>query len=324
MVNLEAVPSRPCLAGSAGKSARFFCVERENDIIVCCLIHSFPIQHPTAPSAAPLQAQPANRPTPTANNPPPPPMAPPSSPSSPSRPGEEERLASYKPGSIRHVRLMNFLTYSDVEFNPGPRLNMVVGPNGTGKSTILCAICLGLGGEPPLLGRADDARTFIMHEKERAVICITLAPTVDPATGRFGPVHTVRRVIDRSKGSDRGRGKGASTFYVNDQVVPKRDVIRLVTETYHIAVDNLCTFLPQDRVGSFSGFDSKALLRETEKSMSGSKHLFHQHEELIERERDIRTSSGSVETIADKLRQLEEESKLLEKEKERMQERKGE
>lgn len=251
----------------------------------------------------------------------PPPMAPPSS---PSQPGEEERLASYKPGSIRHVRLMNFLTYSDVEFNPGPRLNMVVGPNGTGKSTILCAICLGLGGEPPLLGRADDARTFIMHEKERAVICITLAPTVDPATGRFGPVHTVRRVIDRSKGSDRGRGKGASTFYVNDQVVPKRDVIRLVTETYHIAVDNLCTFLPQDRVGSFSGFDSKALLRETEKSMSGSKHLFHQHEELIERERDIRTSSGSVETIADKLRQLEEESKLLEKEKERMQERKGE
>jgi len=27
----------------------------------------------------------------------------------------------YKPGSIRRVRLKNFLTYNNVEFNPGPR-----------------------------------------------------------------------------------------------------------------------------------------------------------------------------------------------------------
>ncbi|KAL7447892.1 hypothetical protein ACHAWC_000188, partial [Mediolabrus comicus] len=70
----------------------------------------------------------------------------------------EERNQQYKPGSIKRVKLKNFLTYDAVEFFPGPRLNVVVGPNGTGKSTILCAICLGLGGQPPLLGRADDAR----------------------------------------------------------------------------------------------------------------------------------------------------------------------
>ena len=27
----------------------------------------------------------------------------------------------YKPGSIRRVRLKNFLTYNNVEFQPGPR-----------------------------------------------------------------------------------------------------------------------------------------------------------------------------------------------------------
>jgi len=200
------------------------------------------------------------------------------------------------------------------------RLNVVIGPNGTGKSTILCAICLGLGGEPPLLGRADDARTFIMHEQELAIIEIELAPTRD-ADGRPGPVNTVRRLIERSKGTERGRGKGASTFYINGEVVNKKEVIKLVQETYKLSVDNLCTFLPQDRVGSFSGFDAKQLLIETEKSMSGSKHLFKQHEELIVMEQEIRQSTGSVETIGDKLKTLEEEAQGLELQKEKMEER---
>ena len=55
---------------------------------------------------------------------------------------------SYQPGSIVRVELKNFVTYTAVEFFPGPSLNMVIGPNGTGKSTLVCAICLGLGWGP--------------------------------------------------------------------------------------------------------------------------------------------------------------------------------
>lgn len=54
----------------------------------------------------------------------------------------------HQPGSIVRVKLTNFVTYTDVEFHPGPSLNMVIGPNGTGKSTLVCAICLGLGWGP--------------------------------------------------------------------------------------------------------------------------------------------------------------------------------
>lgn len=54
----------------------------------------------------------------------------------------------YQPGSIVRVELKNFVTYTAVEFFPGPSLNMVIGPNGTGKSTLVCAICLGLGWGP--------------------------------------------------------------------------------------------------------------------------------------------------------------------------------
>ena len=52
------------------------------------------------------------------------------------------------PGSIVRIQLKNFVTYDWVEFRPGPYLNMILGPNGTGKSSIACAICLGLNWPP--------------------------------------------------------------------------------------------------------------------------------------------------------------------------------
>ena len=54
----------------------------------------------------------------------------------------------YKPGAIKRIKVTNFVTYTSAEFFPGPKLNMVIGPNGTGKSTLVCAICLGLGWGP--------------------------------------------------------------------------------------------------------------------------------------------------------------------------------
>jgi hypothetical protein len=37
------------------------------------------------------------------------------------RPTQEEKDTYYKPGSIKRVKLTNFLTYDAVEFFPGPR-----------------------------------------------------------------------------------------------------------------------------------------------------------------------------------------------------------
>lgn len=54
-------------------------------------------------------------------------------------------ISSYLPGSIVRICCQNFLTYDFVQFSPGARMNMILGPNGTGKSTIACAISIGLG-----------------------------------------------------------------------------------------------------------------------------------------------------------------------------------
>jgi len=44
---------------------------------------------------------------------------------------------------------------------PGPNLNMIVGANGTGKSSIVCAICLGLAGKTATLGRGDKVNSRV-------------------------------------------------------------------------------------------------------------------------------------------------------------------
>lgn len=72
----------------------------------------------------------------------------------------------YKPGAIIRIKVANFVTYTSAEFHPGPKLNMVIGPNGTGKSTLVCAICLGLGWGPqvclPTLRECFPRPTLIM------------------------------------------------------------------------------------------------------------------------------------------------------------------
>ncbi|KAI7902561.1 uncharacterized protein BX663DRAFT_62074 [Cokeromyces recurvatus] len=77
-------------------------------------------------------------------------------------------------GSIVKITLVNFVTYDYCEIYPGPQMNMIIGPNGTGKSTIVCAIALGLGGNPNLLGRAKNIAEFVKTGEDEATISIEL------------------------------------------------------------------------------------------------------------------------------------------------------
>jgi len=59
----------------------------------------------------------------------------------------------YRVGSIYRVKMKNFLTYDECEVFPGPKLNVVIGPNGTGKSTMTHAICLACCGSAGDVGK---------------------------------------------------------------------------------------------------------------------------------------------------------------------------
>lgn len=53
-------------------------------------------------------------------------------------------------------------------------MNVIIGPNGTGKSTIVCAIVLGLGGKPSTIGRAIHVADYVKRGCEEAKIEIHL------------------------------------------------------------------------------------------------------------------------------------------------------
>lgn len=57
---------------------------------------------------------------------------------------------------------------------PGEFLNIIIGPNGTGKSTIVAAIILGMGGHCKLLSRSKDISDFVKNGKSKAIIEIEL------------------------------------------------------------------------------------------------------------------------------------------------------
>lgn len=84
---------------------------------------------------------------------------------------------------------------------------MIIGPNGTGKSTIVCAIALGLGGTPALLGRAKNIAEFVKTGEDEAMIQIELKRT----GGR--PNAVIQRTIQKSNNQSSWRLDGMSSVF---------------------------------------------------------------------------------------------------------------
>ena len=173
-------------------------------------------------------------------------------------------FTSFVEGSIVKITLTNFVTYDYCEIFPGPQMNMIIGPNGTGKSTIVCAIALGLGGPPSLLGRAKNIAEFVKTGEEEATIAIELK--------KVGVRNIVIQRIFR-------RTDNQNTWRINGKVETQREVLQTVRK-FNIQVDNLCQFLPQDRVAEFAELSPSQLLERTQ-SATGETELHGMQQKLM-------------------------------------------
>ncbi|KAG6580329.1 Structural maintenance of chromosomes protein 5 [Phytophthora cinnamomi] len=205
----------------------------------------------------------------------------------------------YVDGSIFRVKLHNFLTYSDAEFFPGPRLNLILGPNGTGKSSIVCALCVGLAGSTRLLGRADKVGQFVRHEKESGFTEIELF------------FERGNKVIRRNIFRD-----NKSTWQVNGRDSTLKNVAGIM-EAAKIQIDNLCQFLPQDKVGEFSRMNAVQLLKATENAITDS-DLAAKHDEIIELQNSMSDKGRELEHARAALELKKSENAQRQKEVERI------
>uniref|UniRef100_A0A8C6GZ28 Structural maintenance of chromosomes protein 5 n=1 Tax=Mus spicilegus TaxID=10103 RepID=A0A8C6GZ28_MUSSI len=197
-------------------------------------------------------------------------------------------------GSIVRIAMENFLTYDICEVCPGPHLNMIIGANGTGKSSIVCAICLGLAGKPAFMGRADKVGFFVKRGCSKGLVEIELFRT----SGNL----IITREIDVIKNQ--------SFWFINKKPVTQKIVEEQVA-ALNIQVGNLCQFLPQDKVGEFAKLSKIELLEATEKSV-GPPEMHRYHCELKnfrEKEKQLETSCKEKTEYLEKMVQRNERYK---------------
>ena len=187
------------------------------------------------------------------------------------RTGSRHHPSEYKPGAVMKVKLHNFMTYSDVEMEPGPRLNVILGPNGTGKSSFVCALAMGLAAPTKILGRADKVAEFVKRGEEKGWCEITL---------RSNDIERPLKVRRELKRSD-----GTSQYKLNGVPVGQ-DRVKTEIKKLGCQLDNLCQFLPQDRVVAFAQLKPTQLLTETQKAIGDGK-LDEEHKDLIKSKNDI-------------------------------------
>ena len=178
---------------------------------------------------------------------------------------DEAGQNQWQPGAIVRVKLSNFVTYENAEFFPGPNLNMVIGPNGTGKSSLVCAICLGLGWGPKHLGRAGEVGEFVKHNMNDAQIEIELQRRPNEPKNHVVKLRIIRDGNNREWWLD---GKRTSLKAVQE-----------LTKSLSIQVDNLCQFLPQDKVSGFAALSPVELLQQTQRA-AAPEQMLNWHEKL--------------------------------------------
>ncbi|KAF8759967.1 P-loop containing nucleoside triphosphate hydrolase protein [Rhizoctonia solani] len=210
------------------------------------------------------------------------------------------------PGSIVGIRLHNFLTYDDVDFRCGPHLNMLIGANGTGKSSIAGAIAIGLGGTPNVLGRQSEIQGFVKNGKKDGFVEIELK----------GPTGEPNLVIKRTLTSL----NKSSKFFLNGEPTGIREV-KIKLAELNVQVTNLCSaFLPQDKVSEFANMTPLKILQETQRA-AGDPNLTQWHETLIENSKELKLAREILDSDKRELQHLESQNAAQEAQVERYKQR---
>uniref|UniRef100_A0A3Q3MHI9 Structural maintenance of chromosomes protein 5 n=1 Tax=Labrus bergylta TaxID=56723 RepID=A0A3Q3MHI9_9LABR len=208
--------------------------------------------------------------------------------------GGTVREGNFVEGSILRITMRNFLTYDHSVVLPGPNLNMIVGANGTGKSSIVCAICLGLAGKTAILGRGDKVGLYVKRGCNKGSVELELYKN-------DGNIVINREIhVENNQSLWMLNGKHCNQKTVEEEV-----------KALHIQVGNLCQFLPQEKVGEFAKMSKIELLEATEKSV-GPPEMYRYHCELKNfrhKERELENTVKEKANFLEKAKQRNERNK---------------
>ncbi|KAF8250219.1 DEAD-domain-containing protein, partial [Wilcoxina mikolae CBS 423.85] len=136
----------------------------------------------------------------------------------------------------------------------GPFMNFIIGHNGSGKSAILTALTLCLGGKASSTNRGNAMKSFIKEGTDTARITVKLKNAGEGyRTDVYGDVIVIERLFSRDGGSSyKLKSKD------NKLISNKKEELDNITDFYGLQVDNPMTILTQDQARQFLSNSSNA------------------------------------------------------------------
>ncbi|NWJ08667.1 SMC6 protein, partial [Crypturellus undulatus] len=147
-------------------------------------------------------------------------------------------------GIIESIQLKNFMCHSMLgPFQFGSNLNFVVGNNGSGKSSVLTALIVGLGGKATTTNRGSSLKVFVKDGESSADISITLQ---NQGRDAFKPeVYGDSIIVNQHINLDGSRSyrlKSKSGTVISS----KKEELVAILDHFNIQVDNPVSVLTQE------------------------------------------------------------------------------
>ncbi|KAJ3022227.1 UNVERIFIED_CONTAM: Structural maintenance of chromosomes protein 6 [Siphonaria sp. JEL0065] len=158
-------------------------------------------------------------------------------------------------GILKKIELYQFMCHSMLEIELGPDINFIIGHNGSGKSAILTAIIVCLGGKARATDRGDALKTLVMEGKHTAEIIVTIEnqgpESFQPEI--YGQTISIQRRITRD-----GSGSFALIDAVGVVQSRAREDVLAMCDHFSISIDNPLSVLTQEKARLFLGGSSAA------------------------------------------------------------------
>ena len=203
-------------------------------------------------------------------------------------------------GILESITCVNFMCHQRLHVELGPLLNFIVGENGSGKSAILTAITLCLGGKASSTNRGGSLKSFVKEGCERAVLSVRIKNQGQDAYKQdiYGDSIIVERHFSKT---------GTSGFKVKSVTgstcSTKKQEVEDIVEYYALQVDNPLNVLSQDNARQFLNACSK----------QQKYKFFIEGVQLQQLDNDYRLISESLEQMIAKIPEQEERVKHAQK-----------
>ncbi|GJE88371.1 hypothetical protein PsYK624_044540 [Phanerochaete sordida] len=151
-------------------------------------------------------------------------------------------------GIIEKLELHQFMCHKYLEFTFGPQINFIIGHNGSGKSAVLSALTVALGGKANVTGRGAGLKSFIREGQSASEVTVMLKNQGEDAYKHdvYGDTIVITRRFTK---------EGSSSYKIKSKdgkvVSTKRDELSAICDHMNIQVDNPMNILTQDSARQF-------------------------------------------------------------------------